>query len=350
MQPIVIHPGLPASHHADLIDAIITEEVRLPHRSRLRKGQRITEAEFPLLAELDRPIHAVRLDPGEVHENEAGQRLARMIMGPGLDARNPVQSRVNVIATAKGLLRVDPEAVHIINSHAPVGVFTVLDRQPVVPGKIVAGAKIATVAVDEAILDAIACELASRNQPVLEVKQYIPHRVGVVVTEGLAENLRNRFEASVRSKMTWYGSEIVRFAYVTNDAEAVSDAVNTLMAEGANLILTAGGNMMDPLDASIQSMPAIGASIVRLGAPAHPGSMFWLGEIAEPATPIVNLASCSMYSRATVADLVLPWVMSGESVLESDIAALGYGGLLDRDMGWRFPNYDLDTVDEPVEE
>jgi hypothetical protein len=130
----------------------------------------------------------------------------------------------------------------------------------------------------------------------------------------------------------------------------VTAAIDRMLADGANLILTAGGNMMDPLDASILSMPEIGASVVRLGAPAHPGSMFWLGEIDASSTAIVNLASCSMYSKATVADLVLPWVMAGESVTAEDLASLGYGGLLDRDMGWRFPTYDVDTVDEPDEE
>jgi hypothetical protein len=31
------------------------------------------------------------------------------------------------------------------------------------------------------------------------------------------------------------------------------------------------------------------------------------------------------------------------------MASIGYGGLLDRDMGWRFPTYDVETVDEPDE-
>ena len=78
--------------------------------------------------------------------------------------------------------------------------------------------------------------------------------------------------------------------------------------------------------------------------------MFWMGEIPAIGLPVVNLASCSMYSRSTVADLVLPWVMAGETVMTADIAALGYGGLLDRTMGWRFPDYQSDEVDEPDEE
>ena len=78
--------------------------------------------------------------------------------------------------------------------------------------------------------------------------------------------------------------------------------------------------------------------------------MFWIGDIAESSTPIVNLASCSMYSRSTVADLVLPWVMSGETVTADDLASIGYGGLLDRAWGRRIPNYELESVVESDEE
>lgn len=108
-----------------------------------------------------------------------------------------------------------------------------------------------------------------------------------------------------------------------------------MAADGADLILTGGGNTIDPLDAALVALPRIGAEMVKFGAPAHPGSMFWLAYRGQ--TPIFNLASCSMYSKATVADLVLPWIMAGERVTADDLAALGYGGLLDRDMGFRFP-------------
>jgi hypothetical protein len=90
--------------------------------------------------------------------------------------------------------------------------------------------------------------------------------------------------------------------------------------------------------------------VVRFGAPVHPGSMFWLAYVERTETPIFNLSSCSMYSKATVADLILPWIMAGERVTRADIAGIGYGGLLDRDMSWRFPPYDAESVDESDEE
>ena len=348
MHPFVIDP-----HHlpppSALTGAVITQALRVPGGGRLRKGQVIDPAALDLIARLDHPVHAIRLDPGEIHEDEAARRLAALAIGSGLTAREPVQSRVNIIAATKGLLRVDPEAVEVVNRHEPLALFTVLDRLPVVPGKIVAGAKIGTVAMPEATLRHVEELVASRKRPILQVKPYQPHLVGVVVTEGLAEKLRDRFEQSVRQKMSWYGSRILRFDYVPNQRHAVSTAIEALLADGASLILTAGGNMMDPLDPTLVAMPDLAAEVVRLGAPAHPGSMFWLADLNTRDTSIVNLASCSMYSKATVADLVLPWIMAGERVTSADIASLGYGGLLDRDMGWRFPNYEIETVDEPDE-
>jgi hypothetical protein len=50
-----------------------------------------------------------------------------------------------------------------------------------------------------------------------------------------------------------------------------------------------------------------------------------------------------MYSQATSADLVLPWIMAGERVTLDDVAGLGFGGLLEgKEMAFRFPPYDLD--------
>ncbi len=57
-----------------------------------------------------------------------------------------------------------------------------------------------------------------------------------------------------------------------------------------------------------------------------------------------------MFSKATIADVVLPWIMTGERVEPDTLAGLGFGGLLDWGMPHRFPPYDVDTVEEKGEE
>ncbi|MDP9362742.1 MAG: molybdopterin-binding protein [Chloroflexota bacterium] len=344
MHPFTLDPARPGPAEA-LLGAVITEEVKADGKRLFHKGHRLGPDDLAALARVDRPLHAVRLEAGDVHEDEAGRRLAAAVAGDGLSVRGPVQSRYNLVAAVKGLLRVDPDAITALNRLPGIAVFTLQDRLPVLPGRIVAGVKITPVAVPEATLREAEAMAAAR--PTLRVAAFRPLRVGVVTTEGLSEKLRERFRETVRRKLGWYGASVLRFEDLANDPDAVAPAIEGLIGDGADLVLTGGGNTIDPLDPTLVALPRIGAEIVKFGAPAHPGSMFWLAR--RGGVPIFNLASCSMYSKATVADLILPWIMAGERVSADDLAALGYGGLLDRGMVFRFPDYERDTADDEDE-
>jgi len=344
MQPFTLDPAR-LDPPGILLGAVITEEVKANGKKLFRKGHRLSADDLPNLAALDRPVHAVQLEPGELHEDEAGRRLAEAVAGANLEIRGPVQSRYNLVATAKGLLRVDPAAVVALNRLPGIAVFTLPDRLPVLPGKIVTGAKITPVAVPEAVM--AEAEALAAARPVVRVEAFRPLLVGVVTTEGLQGRVRDRFRETVERKIGWYGGRVLRFEDVPNEPAAVAAAMAGFLNDGADLILAGGGNTIDPLDPTLLALPEVGAEMLRFGAPAHPGSMFWLAY--RGPIPIFNLASCSMYSKATVADLILPWIMAGERVADGDLAALGYGGLLDRGMGFRFPAYDEDAADDKDE-
>ena len=182
----------------------------------------------------------------------------------------------------------------------------------------------------------------------MAVEAFRPLTVGVVSTEGMPEKMRDRFRETVSRKVGWYGGSVLRFEDAPAETAAVGRAISGLIDDGADVILAAGGNTIDPLDPTLLALPGLGAEMLRFGAPAHPGSMFWMARRGD--VPIVNLASCSMYSKATVADLVLPTIFAGGEVTAEDLARLGHGGLLDRGMAWRFPPYETDEVDESGEE
>lgn len=335
MRPFTIDPATLTSD-IDLSGVILCEEARVGGRRIFFKGHRLTAGDFSLLQQAERPMHALHLDPGDIHEDDAAIRLAAALAGDGVISKGPVQSRVNLVATCKGLLRVDQAKLMALNLLPDIAIFTLLDRLPVLPGKVVAGVKITPVATAESNLRQ--AEAIASGTPVIEVKPFLPLKVGIVTTEGMNDKTRSRFRNTVRNKLAWYGASVLAFADLQHDQEAVAQAIEQFISDGADLVLTGGGNTIDPLDATLQALTTIDAELVRFGAPAHPGSMFWLAYRRE--TPIFNLASCSLYSKATVADLVLPWIMAGERVTGDDIAALGYGGLLDREMQFRFPPYD----------
>lgn len=346
MRPLAFDPATTLTE--GLVGAVVAEEVRLDGKRRFHKGHRLTEADLADLPRLERGVHLVRLEPDEVHEDKAGLRLARAAGGQGIDLRGPVQSRVNLVAVHRGLMRIDREAVIAINELPGMAIFTLPDRMAVLPGTVLAGAKITPVAIDAATLaaaEAIATGAAAAGRPVVQVKPFRRLTVGVVSTEGLADAAQDRFQAAVRQKVAWFGGEVLGFVDVRGDADrdgAVGFAaeIEAMVGRGADVILTGGGNTIDPLDPSLLALPLIAAEMVKFGAAAHPGSMFWLAYRED--VPIFNLASCSLYSRATVADLVLPWVFAGERVTLRDLAELGVGGLLDKDAAFRFPPYGED--------
>ena len=83
--------------------------------------------------------------------------------------------------------------------------------------------------------------------------------------------------------------------------------------------------------------------MLRHGVPAHPGSMIWLAELGH--TRLLGLPQCGMFAKATAADLILPRLLTGERMTAESLAELAHGGVLGREMRFRFPPYarDLDA-------
>ena len=50
-----------------------------------------------------------------------------------------------------------------------------------------------------------------------------------------------------------------------------------------------------------------------------------------------------MFSHKTILDLVLPRLMAGERVGRDELVEMGHGGLLNRQMAFRFPPYEATT-------
>jgi molybdopterin biosynthesis enzyme len=102
-------------------------------------------------------------------------------------------------------------------------------------------------------------------------------------------------------------------------------------------LIVAGASALDPLDSVFGGLALLGARMERHGAPAHPGSLLWLAD--WEGLPVLGMPTCGMFSQATTFDLVLPRLLAGEAVGNRELAGLGHGGLLSRDMAYRFPPY-----------
>jgi hypothetical protein len=327
--------------------AVLAQTLLVPedhHRVLLLKGRILTKEDWPVVAgaRVDE-LHVVRIEAGDIHEDEAARRLANVVAGPGVIVHGPVESQVRLSAAVNGIFKVDAQRLEALNSIQDVSIFTLFDGQLVSKGKTVAGVKVTPFVVPEARLRE-AEDVALGGEGVVRVLAFQPMRVAVLVRERLDAAQREKFQASIEMKVAWFGSAISEIRYVADDVGAVQAAVTTLLGD-ADLLLTAGANATDPLDPTLLALERLGARMEKQGAPAHPGSAVWLAYLTDK--PVFGVAACGMFSRATVLDLILPRLFTGARVTADDFNRLGHGGLLSKDMAFRFPAYGaFDTLDQ----
>jgi hypothetical protein len=331
---------------AEAIDgAVLAQTLLVPddhHRVLLLKGRILTKDDWPVVAgaRVDE-LHVVRMQPGDIHEDEAARRLAKLAAGPGVILHGPAESQVRLSAEVNGIFKVDVQRLEALNSIEDISIFTLFDGQLVAKGKTIAGVKVTPFVVREARLRE--AEAVAAGEGVIQVLAFRPMRVAVLVRERLEPAQREKFQASIEMKVAWFGSTISEIRYVADDVGAVEAAVRGLVGE-ADLLLTAGANATDPLDPTLVALQHLGARMEKQGAPAHPGSAVWLAYLTDK--PIFGVAACGMFSRATVLDLILPRLFTGGRVTARDFNSLGHGGLLSKDMAFRFPAYGaFETLD-----
>lgn len=333
------HAAVPAVVGAErLVGWVLCHDVREgAGRVALRKGQRLDVAAARRLVEVAAgEVHLIELEAGDLHEEPAGERLAAAVAGAGVRVRDAAAGQWALVAEQRGLVRVRVEALAGVNALEGISVYSLYDGQVVDAGEVVARAKVTPLVIAEAVVG----EAEGHCRAVgglVAVRAFRPMRVAAVAPASLEPRARTRFEAALREKLAWFGAALVRLEFVEADAGALARAVEECRADGAELVVAAGANALDLLDPIFAALERLGGRFVRKGVPAHPGSLLWLAFVGE--TPVLGMPSCGMFSQATSFDLVLPRLLAGEPVGALELAGYGHGGLLGREMAFRFPPY-----------
>ena len=304
---------------------------------RYRKGQIMRADDLPAVAALSwDELHLVRMDAGDVHEDEAGERLARAAAGTGVVVGAASAGHWPLRAEWRGIASIAVGPLRQVNVVEGLCVYTLFSGHIVDAGEMVARAKI-TPFVMRADAVGEAESLAYAAGGIVSVRPFIPMRIAAVVHEPLAAQGLERFERALCEKVRWFGSELLAPRVAEPTSDAIADAISDQLGAEAGVIVVAGSKAMDALDPTFRALEALGAVRERHGVPAHPGSLFWLARVR--GVPVVGLPTCGLFSQATVFDLVLPRLLAGEQVDAAALAELGHGGLLTRDVAYRFPPY-----------
>ncbi len=301
-----------------------------------RKGHVIKEEDIPRLKRMGKDhIYALELEPGELHEDEAALRLAKVVAGPGVSYDSEIkEGKVAFYATYDGLLKIDTEALLELNLLGEIILSTKHTDFFVRKGEAIAAGRAIPLVVREELLERVE-EIAHR--PILTVKPPELRKVGLVITgnEVYYGRVEDAFVPALTPKLETFGLEILGVKFCPDDKEFIKKALEETLAQGAELVLVTGGMSVDPDDVTRHAIAALGVEDLAYGSPVLPGAMFLVAYYGQ--VPILGIPACGMYFRITVLDLVLPRLICGERITREEIARMGHGGFCFGCKECRFP-------------
>ena len=307
----------------------ITEIVKDQFKGRaFKKGHIIRDEDVEHLKRLGKEhIYVMHLGPEEIHENEAAEILATALSGPGsILSAEPVEGKIAINAQCDGLLKINKEALYRFNLLGEVMCTTLQTNTPVKKGENIAATRLIPLVSERAIIDQAAA-IARDADPIIEVKELRHARAGLVITgnEVFSGRIKDKFEKVLRDKLAAIGSEVISVTFAPDDIDLIGKAISDSIDKGADLIITSGGMSVDPDDVTRMGIAKAGATDCFYGTPVLPGAMFLSGRIGE--IPVLGLPACGMFHNITVFDLILPRILTGETIGREEFARMGHGGL-----------------------
>jgi len=273
-------------------------------------------------------VLVARLDPDDVHEDEAAKRLAEAVAGRAVRVEAPFTGRSNLYAEVAGVFTVDKDLVDRLNRIDPaLTVATLPEFSVVEAGRMVATVKVIPFAAPRAALDE-AVAVAGRAR-VLSVAGFRPLRVGLVATKlpALKASVMDKTRRLLEERLAPAGAMVSAERRVAHDAAAVGEAVLELKQAGNDLLVVFGASaMVDARDVVPAGIAAAGGKIHHLGMPVDPGNLLILGDIG--GTPVLGAPGCARSPKENGFDWILNRLLAGLEVTPEDITGLGVGGLL----------------------
>ncbi len=313
--------------------AILAHTQRLPGRV-IRKGSILGADAVAALAAAGRTeVIAARLEPGDVPEDEAADRLSTAMLGEAaaspLGRTRAATGRVNLQAEAHGLLRVETGLIDRINAvDESLTIGTLPDYAVVAPRDMVATIKIIPFAVPGPVLEA-AEALGRRQGPMMRVHPFRPLTVGLVMSQldGLKESVLEGTAKATEARVRALTGIMLPPRRCPHAEAPIAAALAALIEDGADLLLVAGASaVVDRRDVGPAAIVRAGGEILHFGMPVDPGNLICLGRIGD--RPALILPGCARSPRLNGIDFVLSRLFAGMPLGPADMARLGVGGLL----------------------
>ena len=305
-------------------------------RRLLRKGRALSEADLEQLRALGREtVWTAQIESSDVLEDEAARLTTEAAVCGAVRLAGPSTGRVNVHATALGVVQVAVDTLHRLNECTGITLATLPEHSVVREGRMVGTTKILPYAVPRELLER-AVSIARESGPVLRVAALPRRSVGLVVSasEATLERVTEGFARALGQRLENLGSSLDQTRSLVHRDDAggteglMAGAIREQIEGGADLVLLAGETaIQDAADHAPRAVELAGGEVLSFGAPVDPGNLLMLGRVGS--TPVVGAPGCARSPKRNIVDLVLPRLLLGEQLTARDLTALGHGGLLE---------------------
>ena len=312
---------------AEAEGAILAHSVR-QGALRLKKGRVLEAGDLAALSGAGvEAVTVARLDPGDVHEDAAADRLARALVpypdGVGLRLGRAATGRVNIYAEAPGIVQVNAARINAVNGvHPAITVATVAAWQRTGPRHMVATVKIIAYAVPDAALR-MACDVAD---DALALRRATRRRAVLIQTAVEAGEDGEKGQAVTAERLARLGVELAPKRVVPHRTDALAGALAQARREGDVLLILTGSATSDLFDTAPQALRQAGGVVHHYGMPVDPGNLLFYGDLS--GVPVIGLPGCARAPALNGADWVMERILCGVPVTPADIAGMGVGGLL----------------------
>jgi molybdenum cofactor cytidylyltransferase len=296
----------------------------------IRKGSLLNDVAIDALRTAGwQEVICARLEPGDVPEDIAADRLATPLISPLIARSRAATGRVNLLAEATGLLRIDTARIDRLNTiDEALTIGTLPDYAVVSPKDLIATIKIIPFSVPGDVLS-FAEALARQGCSPLTLHPFRPLKVGLVVTElpGLKDSTTEKTITITEARITALTGSLLPPIRCAHHEDAIGRSLDSLIASGADLLLVIGASaVVDRRDVGPAGIVRAGGEILHFGMPVDPGNLICLGRIGDK--PALVLPGCARSPSLNGIDFVLTRLFAGLEVTGGDLMRMGVGGLL----------------------
>ena len=267
-------------------------------------------------------------EPGDIHEDDVANRLAKALAPHGVSLTIAATGRVNLKVDDTSLIEVCSERLTAFNLiDEGLTCATVQHHQLLSAGQMVATLKIVPYFLPLKIVEAAEKLLA--KGPLFTCHCLTGCDAGLIqtVSPAVKQTVRDATHKVTEARLSALGCQLTSSIECAHDSAAITAELHIMIDAGIPLILICGASAIsDRRDIVPAAVTLAGGYIEQLGLAVDPGNLTMVAAIDD--TMVIGMPGCARSPRLNGLDWILHLYLAGLDIDRRALAAMAAGGLL----------------------